>query len=318
MSLKEIKVGNLSANTGEKVQGYLEITGTEVKLPMTIINGTKDGKVVAITGGTHGGEYPGVETAIRLAKNTKPEDVAGALIILHPANLPAFQAKLQYIGPHDGKNLNREFPGKATGTVTERIAYTITTEIFAQSDCYMDLHGGDIHEALVPFVIYSKLGDAAQTQVSIDMSLALGIKYICGSVSNNGTFGHAATMGVAGFLGEIGNLGLWSEGEVSQYISGCENVLRYLGVIPGEVITNKDAVMLSAMTGGNATVQGCWYPCVNLEDNVKVGDKLGEIRDYFGNLLEEYFSQHEGVILYVISSLAINVGDPLYAIGLAQ
>ncbi len=318
MSTNTIKVGNLIANKGEKTQGYLEVPGTPVNMPVTIINGANEGKVVAITGGTHGGEYPGIETSIRLAKTLQPKDVSGALIIVHPVNTPAFMAKLQYTGPYDNKNLNREFPGSACGTVTQRIAHTITTEIFAQSDCYMDLHGGDLHEALVPFVIYSKLGDEAQTKTAVEMSKALGVKYVCGSVSTNGTFGHAATMGVPGFLSEIGHLGLWTEGEVTQYITGCENVLRQLGVISGKAQENKDVVMLDFMTGGTAKEDGCWYPCIELEQQVKVGDKMGEIRDYFGNVLGEYYAQYDGVILFIVSSLAITEGDPLYCIGVSE
>lgn len=312
---KVLSVGELSASAGSKVQGYLEVEGTPVKMPITLINGVNEGKTVVITGGTHGGEYPGVEASIRLAKILQPADVSGQLIIVHPVNVPAFQAKLQYVGPYDGKNLNREYPGLATGTVTQRIAYTISSQLFTQADFYMDLHGGDIHESLTPFVIYSKLGDEAQTKLSLEASKALGVKYVCGSVSTNGTFGCAATMGVPGFLGEIGNCGLWSEAEVKQYVDGVSNVLRLLKVLPGEVVENKEAVVVDHMTGLDAQQTGCWYPCVKINDVVKKGQKLGEIRDYFTNVLGEYFAPCDGVMLYVISSLPINAGDPIIAIG---
>lgn len=313
--MADLKVGSLSATVGSKVQGYLEVEGTPVKMPITLINGVNEGKTVVITGGTHGGEYPGVEASIRLAKILQPAEVSGQLIIVHPVNVPAFQAKLQYVGPYDGKNLNREYPGLATGTVTQRIAYTISSQLFTQADFYMDLHGGDIHESLTPFVIYSKLGDEAQTKLSLEASKALGVKYVCGSVSTNGTFGCAATMGVPGFLGEIGNCGLWSEAEVKQYVDGVSNVLRLLKVLPGEVVENKEAVVVDHMTGLDAQQTGCWYPCVKINDVVKKGQKLGEIRDYFTNVLGEYFAPCDGVMLYVISSLPINAGDPIIAIG---
>ena len=129
---KVLSVGELSASAGSKVQGYLEVEGTPVKMPITLINGVNEGKTVVITGGTHGGEYPGVEASIRLAKTLQPAEVSGQLIIVHPVNVPAFQAKLQYVGPYDGKNLNREYPGLATGTVTQRIAYTISSQLFTQ------------------------------------------------------------------------------------------------------------------------------------------------------------------------------------------
>lgn len=309
------KVGNLEAKPGEKIQGYLEVVNSHVKMPATLIHGSKPGKTVAITGGIHGGEYPGVETAIRLANQLEPNDISGKIVILHPANIPAFEAKMQYYGPDDGKNLNRMFPGKALGTVTEKIAYTITTELHDQADFYMDLHGGDIHEDLVPFVITPNVGSEEVVRISREASSVLGIHYVVGSVSTNGTFGSAAERGVPGFLAEIGKCGLWSEEEVEAYLRGVKNVLRYLGVLPGEVEDLGEVTYMPKMHGLNAAQTGCWYPSIKPGDSVKEGQKVGEIRNYFGKTLGEYFSPVAGTALYVISSLAITEGDPLAAIG---
>lgn len=310
-----LRVGTLTAEQGTKAQGYLQVFNSDIKMPMTLINGSKPGKTVVITGGTHGGEYPGIEASIRIAASLKPEEVSGRVIIIHPVNVPAFQSKLQYVGPDDGKNLNRMFPGKAMGTVSERIAYTISTELFTQADFYMDLHGGDIHEALVPFVIYSKLGSAEVNKISEETSALMGIKYLVGSVSDNGTFGSAAMSGVPGFLAEIGQCGLWSEEEVVAYQKGIVNVLKYLNVLSGQVEDLGSTVIISKMIGLNAEDTGCWYPNVKPGDSVKNGQKLGEIRDYFTNRLSEYFATQDATVLYVASSLAINIGDPIAAIG---
>lgn len=312
---EEFKVGSLSAKAGEKVQGYLEVAGTPVKMPITLINGKKPGKTVVITGGTHGGEYPGVETSIRVAAALTPDEVCGRVAVVHPVNTPAFFAKLQYVGPYDGKNLNREYPGKATGTVTQRIAYTISSELFTQADFYMDLHGGDIHESLTPFVLYSELGSPEQTKVAKEGASMLGVPYVVGSVSDNGTFGSAAKMGVPGFLAEIGQCGLWSEAEVETYVKGVYNVLKYLDVLEAPAEKLCEVTYLHRMAGLDAEQTGCWYPCVKIGDKVKKGQKLGEIRDCFAKVLGEYFAPQDGVMLYVISSLAINAGDPIIALG---
>jgi predicted deacylase len=310
-----LTVGNLTAAPGEKTQGFLEIINTNIKVPCTLINGKNDGKTVVITGGTHGGEYPGIEAAIQLAGQLCAKDVSGQIVIVHPLNVPAFTAKLQYLGPYDGKNLNREFPGLATGTITQKIAYTVTSQLHAIADFYMDLHGGDIHESLEPFVIYSKLGDDSVTQMSKDAAALMGITYVCGSVSDNGTFGSAAMQGVPGFLGEIGQCGLWSEDEVKSYKAGVINVLKYLEVLEGPVENLGEVKFIDKMNGLNATVDGCWYSAVIAGQAVKAGEKVGEIRDYFGKTLEVYTSPIEGVILYTASSLAINTDDPIIAVG---
>ena len=69
------------------------------------------------------------------------------------------------------------------------------------------------------------------------------------------------------------------------------------------------------LDNGDAEQTGCWYPQVKLNEKVKAGQKLGEIRDYFGNVLAEYAAPCDGTVLYVIASLAINTGDPMYALG---
>lgn len=310
-----LRVGNLEAKKGEKTRGYLKIINTNISVPCTLINGLNDGKIVSITGGIHGGEYSGIETAIRLASDLTPQMVSGKLIILHPCNLPAFHAKLQYIGPYDGKNLNREFPGLATGTITQKIAYTVTTELHEKSDFYIDLHGGDLHEALEPFVIYPEEGSEEVTRISKEAASLMGIKYICSSSSINESFSSVALKGIPSFLVEIGQCGLWKEEEVDRCIMGLKNVLKYLEVIDGKSEPLCKVEYIHRINELKAEQTGCWYPYVIPGQKVDKNEKIGEIKDYFGKSLGEYFSPVKGVIFYTVSSLAINKGDPIIAVG---
>ena len=305
---------NITITPGQKTNGFISVPGTPVKMPTTVIAGEQPGKNILITGGVHGGEYPCIETAIRLANRLEPEEVKGTLLIIHPVNTPAFLARMQYYGPYDGKNLNRVFPGKAMGTVSERIAYTVH-QLQQGADFYIDLHGGDIHEALVPFVIYSHVGGEKVAEASRQASAALGFPYVVGSVSKNGSVGAAAAAGVPGFLAELGMCGRWSEQEVNTYIAAVENVLRHLGNLDGEVIENLGVQFMEKMSVTKAQHDGCWYPLKALEDEVKKGEKIGEIRNFFGEVLSEYFAEIDGLLLYVVTSLAITEGDPLAAIG---
>lgn len=309
-----LQSNNISANSGQKSSGFISVPGTPVEMPVTVIAGEKPGKNILITGGVHGGEYSCIETAIRLAGNLEPSEVSGTVLVIHPVNVPAFLARMQYYGPYDGKNLNRVFPGKATGTVSERIAYTVH-QLQKKADFYIDLHGGDIHEALVPFVIYSKVGGKKLADESRVASTALGFPYVVGSVSENGSIGGAAAVGTPGFLAELGMCGRWSEEEVHTYKEAVENVLRYLGTLEGEVIENLGVQFMDQMTVLKAQHDGCWYPFKTLEEEVKKGEKIGEIRDFFGEVLSEYYAETDGLLLYLVTSLAITEGDPLAAIG---
>ncbi len=303
------------SNPNSKSRGFIPVAGTPVEMPFTFIHGAKTGKAILLTAGVHGGEYPCIETAIQLANELDPADVSGMILIIHPVNPAAFLARMQYYGPFDGKNLNRVFPGKATGTVSERIAYQV--HLFQQAaDFFLDLHGGDIHEGLVPFAIYSELGGKEVAAQSRQASALLGFPYVVGSVSDNGSIGAAAKVGTPGFLAELGKCGRWNQNEVDQYKAAVVNVLRSLAVIPGD-IQHFEVEFLEKMLVTTATADGCWYPAVALEDHVKKGQKLGEIRDYFGIMQAEYFSDSDGIILYLVTSLAIMTNDPLCAVGVS-
>ena len=49
----------------------------------------------------------------------------GQVILLPLVNSKGFFAGVKQLNPADGRNLNREFPGKEDGTETQRMAWTI-------------------------------------------------------------------------------------------------------------------------------------------------------------------------------------------------
>lgn len=212
MSAGSFRVGELVAAQGEKVTGFLSVPGTTVRMPMTLVHGAEPGPSVLITGGVHGGEYPGIEAAIRLAADLDPGHVRGRVVVIHIVSPLAFHARQQYVVPQDNKNPNRQFPGNARGTVTERMAHAIMSEVVPQVDAWVDLHGGDIHEALVPFTIYS---DAAAPEVvakSRALAEVYGIEYVVASNSvAGGTYGAAAAVEVPCILTEAGQVGQLDE-----------------------------------------------------------------------------------------------------------
>ncbi|MEQ9375343.1 MAG: M14 family metallopeptidase [Imperialibacter sp.] len=311
--IRQLVPGIKTLTAGTKTTGHIPVAGTPIEMPFTLICGATDGKDILITGGVHGGEYPCIETALQLAKELDPQEVAGTVLIIHPVNTAAFLARMQYYGPYDGKNLNRVFPGKATGTVSERIAYVVH-QLQKEAAFFIDLHGGDIHESLVPFVIYSNLGSTDLAEQSRQASALLGFPYVVGSVSENGSIGGAASCGTPGFLAELGQCGRWNQDEVEQYKAAVKNVLRSLAVIPGQAQIH-EVEYLEKMLVATAMHEGCWYPEVKLEDKVTRGQKLGEIRDFFGTQLSDYHAESDGIVLYLVTSLAITSNDPLCAIG---
>lgn len=117
-----LSVCGLTICRGSKLRTMLPVPGTEIEIPLTIINGAFDGPTLLVTAGIHGGEYPGIAAAMELGRSLDPQEIHGSLIMLHPVNIQGFWARREFIVPEDGKNLNRVFPGNPDGTLSEKTA----------------------------------------------------------------------------------------------------------------------------------------------------------------------------------------------------
>ena len=127
LSLEDVK-------PGERASGMLELSDGEFRLPVTVIRGRTEGKTVLVTAGIHGGEYVGIQAAAELASEIRPEEVAGRIILVKAVSRIDFEERNGSICAEDGKNLNRAFPGKADGTVTERLALAIVDTLHREAD----------------------------------------------------------------------------------------------------------------------------------------------------------------------------------------
>lgn len=287
MTKAAFTVAGISAAPGTKATGFIPVEGTNVQMPTTVVNGAAPGPTILVTGGVHGGEYPGIQAAISFAAELDPAQVRGQAIIIHIVSPSAFQARQQYVVPQDGKNPNRNFPGSRLGTVAERMAYTVMSEAAARSDAWVDLHGGDIHEALIPFTIYSEHGPAAVKDRARGMAEVYGIEYVLASDSVKGaTYGAAAAEGIACILTEAGGCGQLDEANTQIHLQGIRNVCAYLGVLPGEPTPVAPIKMLTSFPWLRAEEPGCWYPAVKVGETVTKGQPVGELRDYFGRRLD--------------------------------
>lgn len=317
----ELRVASLAAKRGQKVSGFLPVPGLEVQIPVSLVNGREDGKRVAVTGGIHGAEYPGIEAAVRVASRLDPEKVKGSVVVVHVSNPAAFFARSIYVGPLDGKNLNRVFPGDPEGTASDRIAHAIFTNIIAGSDYYIDLHGGDMIEKLIPFTIFCGEGDPKVIQTSKAMAAAYGIPYVVASGGVGGTYGTAARAGIPAILAEAGGMGVLDEASVQMHLEGLEGVLELAGCIDAGVrisdkgVSRKHVTFLGSFPWLRSDTRGMLYLTIDVGDRVAKGQHVGTIRDYFGKVLKELEAPATGIVLFTVTSPATNPNDPILAVG---
>ncbi|HEY2568537.1 MAG TPA: succinylglutamate desuccinylase/aspartoacylase family protein [Candidatus Udaeobacter sp.] len=314
--------------------------------PVISITGAKPGPVLFVNAGVHGGEYPPIEAAIRISKTVDPKNIAGTLILMPVMNLPAFRSRTPFVCPIDNVNPNRVFPGDPTGSYSEQMTHALINEFVVHADAYIDLHGGDIPEALVPFVICrseagltdSKARDVAAR--SKEMALAFELPYVLtvskpvqpgkGNRAGAGglsSYAAAAEKGVPSILAEAGGVGQMQEEAVQLLVNGVLKVMRHLGMIDqGKSRAEPHSKSKTAHSAVATTVltkfewlytkhQGMWYPKVAAGDLVRKGQEIGTVRDLFGDILEEIVSPVNGVILFLTINPSVLENGLLMGIG---
>jgi predicted deacylase len=317
MSQTELQVGQLIAAPGEKRFGTVEfpVLGQPFQLPLWLIHGSEPGPTLVVTGGVHGSEYASVAAALELGRSLQPAGLRGRVIVVPVVNMPGFAARSIYVCPLDGKNPNRVFPGDANGTGSEQLADWVFRNIIAQADCYVDMHGGDMIEELVPFTIFSVTGHAAVDARSREIAEVFGIPLIVASSSTGSTIAAASAAGIPAILTESGAQGIWIDAQVADHTRGLNRLLRHLGMIDGAAPEPVPCTVFEHFQWLRSEHEGFWYPAVHAGDAVEAGQHLGCIRDHEGNVLQTAISPVGGPVLFIVSSLAIHPNDPLFAVG---
>jgi uncharacterized protein len=309
-------IGNVSVPKGEKKKAYLQFSDIQEKLPVFLIHGEHEGPRVLILGGIHGCEYTSIDAALELGKELQPPEVKGKVIVIPIANPSSFYERSIYVHPADKKNLNRVFPGNKDGSDAERLAYCINEHIIKEVDYLIDLHGGDMIEALVPFTIYHVTDDPILNEQAKTAASLFGINYVVASSGQvpGSTYGIASEQGKVAVIAEAGQQGILSKEDSELLQAGTKNVLKEIGVLEG-IPQRKEVKVLDRFDWYRADIQGLWYPEIRIGDYVQAGGYLGKITDEFGETVQEYTALAAGVVLFLITSLAINSNDPLLAIG---
>lgn len=284
-----------------------------LRFPYFALRGREPGPTVLVLSGIHGGEYPGPLASIALGRELDPATLRGALLILPLVNLPSFWARSAFVTPGDGLNLNRSFPGKPEGTISEVLAYRLMAEAVAPADAVIDLHSGDIFEALADHTGHFQSADATVAARNAAMVAAFGLPY-SGSypapATSGSLVGNTAMRGKAVIIVEVGGNGLVTPAQVTTVHEGVHESLRALGMLPGPPrITAPTPVVGAAQVVAPAT--GLWVSVVTVEQEVAAGERLGTLTDLLGERIAEVTAPCAGMVLYHMTALAVREGEPL-------
>jgi N-alpha-acetyl-L-2,4-diaminobutyrate deacetylase len=251
-----------------------------IMIPIAVIrNGS--GPTALMTGANHGDEYEGAVALFDLANTLRAEDVRGRIITVPAMNYPAFRVGRR-TSPIDGGNMNRAFPGRPDGTVTEKIADYFQRTLLPMADYVLDLHSGGKTLDFVPLAAAHVLSDQGQQTRCFEAMTAFSAPFSLRmtEIDTVGMYDTAAEeMGKVFVTTELGGGGTTSPRTLSIARRGVRNFLKHAGVLSGRV--EKARSVFLDMPGDDcfmfSEADGLFEVTVELGGAVRKGDVVARV-----------------------------------------
>ncbi len=281
-------------------------TGTEVHVPVTVVNGRHEGPKLLLSAAIHGDELNGVEIVRQVVADVDPRSLRGTLIAVPVVNVFGYLTQSRYLP--DRRDLNRSFPGSAKGSLASQLAHLFVSKIVSHADFAIDFHTGSDGRTNVP-QIRADLGDGTTRMAALEFGAPVVLHAKLRANSYRAT---AAGRGLPMLLFEGGETMRFEREVIRIGVQGVWRVMGHLGMRPG---TNEalrpgpfvagDSSWLRARHGGlfhTATFPG---------DRVKKGEVLGRVMDVFGRQRAKVVAPWDGMVVGMVVNPQVTRGDGL-------
>jgi predicted deacylase len=288
---------------------------TEIKLPVEVIRGKKDGPTLFVCSTIHGDEINGIEIVKRLINSKAIKNIKGTLIAIPVVNVFGFNDRSRYLP--DRRDLNRCFPGLKKGSLSSQLAYRFTKEIVEKSDYGIDLHTGAFNRKN-----HSQIRANIYDKTTLELAKAFGAPVIINSNLRDGSLREAVSgLNIPMLLYEGGEALRFDEKVIDLGVKGILSVMRKIGMIT--VDDQKKSIHHKAHNKLFIAKSSHWIRASNsgihiakkkLGMMVNKGDILGEISNPFGERKALVKASESGIIIGKSMLPLANKGDALFHI----
>lgn len=268
------------------------------------IVGLQPGQHLLITAGVHGDEFEPMAAVRRLMAEIDPRSLRGKLTLVPVVNESAF--RLGRRTGEDGKDLARTCPGRADGSLTEQVAFTLST-LIRSADFYIDLHTGGSAYTVLPLSGYTLHPEPKVLAVQRRMAKVFGLDVVWGTDPNldGRSLSVARDANVPAIYCEYLGGGRCELAGIDAYVRGCRNVMIELGLLDGSPNIPRPPLIVEDHRPGAGHMQinhpspcdGFFEPSVTLGQRVRNGELIGTVCDVLGQRVERIESRYTGVVI---------------------
>lgn len=288
----------------------VNISGLALPTPVLVINGSKPGPTLCLTGAIHGDELNGIEVVRRVMYDISPQELSGTVIGVPIVNLPGFQRGSRYLS--DRRDLNRYFPGEAFGSLASRIANSLFTEVISHCTYLIDLHTGSLRRTNLPQIRANMNNPKVADFVGGFDKIAI--------VHHSGNPGMLRTAandaGIIALTMELGESLRVQENQIAAGTHSVNSFLDKIEMYPRVFIWGDPKPAYYQSTWIRAESGGILFSKKGLGDTVSIGDILGIVTDPITNQSAELTAPISGHIIGMAVNQVVMPGFAAYHIGI--
>ena len=313
---ERLTIGDITVEPGEAKRGMIpvgnDMAGNSGGIPVIVYHGIEDGPTLWLNGATHGDEPEGPFSIFLALKELDPMQMRGTVVAVPAMNVASFTAGKRG-DPLDSftYDMNRIYPGSATGYPTERQAFAHWQAMKDNCDLQINIHSGGEHSYLAHMIF------ASDNAPSMELGAAMGPQWplVFGSPTGGGNpSSQIGALNKGGITVELGGncRTLTNDFHVvaNDLASSYLNVLRHYGMIDGKALyapqwhQGHQIALLAPATGmfvGNRDLP--------FETIIPEGTLLGELYNLYGDVIAEVLAPCEGLVFGLRSRPSVLEGE---------
>ena len=280
--------------------------------PLIVVNGERPGPVMCFTSAVHGDELNGIEISRRVLEKLTTQALRGTVVSVPIVNFEGFLRLNRYLG--NRWDLNRFFPGDASGSYPSRVAHALFQDVIVKCDALVDLHTGSHYGENLPQV----RGDLAHSGVA-KLVDGFGGLSIMQDVGPPGSLRGAATRaGVPAVVLEIGDALTINIEQVEIAVDGIFTMLRRLGMLDRGLRLLEPKPAFYHIEWIRSNTSGILINEAKLGERVSKGQKLAVIIDPVKNEREDVLAPLDGTIVGRAQNQFVSPGFSLFRVGVEK
>jgi predicted deacylase len=325
----------LHVGRGQRGQKRIRVAelpdGSWVELPLMVIRGVRPGPIFYLGAAFHGDEVAGVEIVGRLVSRLDASSLGGTLLVVPVQNPLAFQVQHRYFVGHMLKSPMDQnpadpwasFPGDANGNLAALIAHALFDQLMRHAHYMIDIHTPTTGGRYAPFAFLPPTRCGSSVVEAEKLARAFGADYILANdkgmyVGDKNPHTILGERGVPAFGVEIGEGGRLEEADVSVGVRGLLNVLKQVGMIPGQPESLGRQVVIRTMEVTRASRGGLLHLHVGLNDDIDQGQHVASVISPFGEVLEQIHARRSGPVVRIATIPIVSSGERVIQVGVRR